>query len=107
MFVALVLVHNGRHLVLVDGEHQLLHLQAAVVVDGVEIGDLTVLVVKCSMEIIALAYTDARVNQCSVVGRIDRQIEADDAVATVDALVGVGLLARLAVFSAIEIVTLA
>ena len=63
MCITFILVEHGWHLELVNREYQLLHFQAAVVVDGVEIGDLSVLVIERSMEVVYISNTDAGVNK--------------------------------------------
>ena len=87
---AFVLINDRWHLVFAHGQLQLLHLQASVVVDSVEIGDLTILVIQFPMEIEGLSLTDTGVNYESVVGRIYGQIELDDAVAAMDAMIRIG-----------------
>ena len=92
MRIAFILVEHRRHLVLVNGEHQLLHFQTAMIVDGVEIGDLAVLVIQCSMEIVSVSNTDARINNQGIIRRIDGQVKPDNTVATVDGVIRIGLL---------------
>ena len=93
----LILVKYGRHLVLVDRKHQFLHLQASVVVDSVEISDLAILVIERSVKVVNISDTDSLIYKCRIVGRIDRQVEPDNTVAAMDALIGIGHLTRMVV----------
>ena len=103
----LILVEHGGHLVLVDRKHQFLHFQATMVVDGVEIGNLAILVIEHPMEVVGVANTDGWVNDGSIVMWIHRQIKSDDTVAAMDAMVGIGHLTGLVISGTIESIALA
>ena len=94
VLVAFILIDDGRTLVFIDSKDELLHLQAAMAVDGVKKCDLAVLVIQGAVEIVAQAEADAGVDKCGVVGRIHRQVECDHTVAAIDVLVGIRHLAR-------------
>ena len=71
MSIALVLVYDRRHLVFAHSQYQLLHFQAAMVINGVVISDLAILIVQFAMEIEGLSDTDAGIDDESVVRRIN------------------------------------
>ena len=80
MRIALKLVERWRHLEFIDRKHQLLHFQAAVVVNGIEIGDLAVLVIERPMKIIGIPNTNGGIYKRGVVRRINRKMKQEDAI---------------------------
>ena len=106
VFITLILVEYRRHLVLVDGEYQFLHFQTAMDVYCVEIGDLPVLVIERSMEIVSVTNADAWVDKHGIIGWINGQVKSDNTVAAMDAMVSVGLLAGMIIGYTIKCKTL-
>ena len=78
-----------------------------VIVNGVEVGNLAILIIQCPMEIVKISDTDTRINNCGIVGRIHRQVEPHDAIAAMNAMVSIRLLAGMVVCSTVKRVTLA
>ena len=106
MSIALVLVNDRWHLVFAHSQYQLLHFQAAMVINGVVISDLAILIVQFAMEIEGLSDTDAGINEKGVIRRINIQLKTNDAVAAMDAVVRIRHLAGLVVCRAIESIAL-